>query len=533
MRPEIILRGGRVIDGKGGPARDADVGLASGRIVAMGHLPPVAEAREIDAQGLTVAPGFIDIHSHSDLTLLVDPRAASAIAQGVTTEVVGNCGHGCAPVCDPAMARVAIYGPVHAVAFGWRSVAGYFEHLAAARPAVNVLALVPNGQLRLAAVGSASRPATSEELADMVRRLEEGLEQGAAGFSTGLEYAQESGASEQEITALCAVVARRGALYATHTRDRDEHAAEAVQEAVRTARATGVRLQVSHIVPRSGPAITARCIEAVQAAQRDGLDADFDMHTRFFGFTHLKNLLPGWAFDGGAEALTSRLRDASLHSRFAEHRNLITSLGDWNRVLLVHSDRFEALNGRSLLEIGKVWSLPPFEAALRILLGHADDILRPKVILQSYSETLLRDAYAHSSCMVGSDATTLSPDGPLAEEVFYGAYTWAAWFYRRMVRETGMLSPEAAIARLSALPARKLGLTDRGVLEVGARGDLIAFEPAEFGEMGTVAQPNRLAKGMRHVIVNGIVTMQHGVFTGERGGAVIRRVRGRYESSQG
>ncbi|HEX3350627.1 MAG TPA: amidohydrolase family protein [Acetobacteraceae bacterium] len=409
MRPDLILRGGHIIDGSGAPGFGGDVAVAGGRIQEIGVVPQVEGAEEIYTRGLTVAPGFIDIHSHSDLTLLVDPRALSAVAQGVTTEVVGNCGHGCAPITDPAIAKAAIYGPVHAAAFDWRSIAGYLEKLEAARPAVNVVTLVPNGQLRLAVVGADRRAATPDELGRMEQLLAEALEQGAAGFSTGLEYAQEGGATEMEVTALCKVVARVDGLYATHTRDRDAHAVAAVAEAVRTVRAAGVRLQVSHIVPRSGAEVTAQCLAVIDAARASGIAAEFDMHTRTFGFTHLKNLLPGWVLEGGADEIAARLRDGAARARIAAHRNLITSLGDWERVQLVHSDRFEPLNGLSFAEIGRSWSVAPLDAALRILLGHVDDILRPMVILQSYSEDLLRDTYAHPRCMVGSDATTLAP----------------------------------------------------------------------------------------------------------------------------
>jgi N-acyl-D-aspartate/D-glutamate deacylase len=190
MRPDLILRGGHIIDGSGAPGFGGDVAVAGGRIQEIGVVPQVEGAEEIYTRGLTVAPGFIDIHSHSDLTLLVDPRALSAVAQGVTTEVVGNCGHGCAPITDPAIAKAAIYGPVHAAAFDWRSIAGYLEKLEAARPAVNVVTLVPNGQLRLAVVGADRRAATPDELGRMEQLLAEALEQGAAGFSTGLEYAK-------------------------------------------------------------------------------------------------------------------------------------------------------------------------------------------------------------------------------------------------------------------------------------------------------------------------------------------------------
>ncbi len=252
MTPETVISGGTVVDGTGAPPRRADVVIGKGRILAIVEPEWRGEAEVIDATGMTVAPGFIDIHSHSDYTLLVDPRARSSIHQGVTTEVVGNCGFGCFPLRDAGLARTAIYGVSDAVPLDWSSPGEYLDRLAAAGPAVNVLSLVPNGQLRLSVVGLADRPATADELGAMTRLLEEGLAEGAWGYSTGLEYGAEIGAPEEEITALARTTAEAGALYATHTRRRDAGAATAVSEALRTGMAADVKLQISHLLPRSG-----------------------------------------------------------------------------------------------------------------------------------------------------------------------------------------------------------------------------------------------------------------------------------------
>jgi N-acyl-D-amino-acid deacylase len=523
MALDLIIRGGTVIDGTGRAAIRADIAIEAGRIAAIGKLDHITGVPEIDARNLFVTPGFIDIHSHSDLTLLVDPRAVSAIAQGVTLEAIGNCGHGCAPIVDPKIASAAIYGPVHEVDFSWRSVDGYLTRLAEAQPAINVLALVPNGQLRLGVMGSAQRPATQDEMRIMKYRLAEGMEQGAFGYSSGLEYAQELGAPEEEITELCRECARLGGFYATHTRERDAFAAEAVSEAIRTARSAGARLQISHIVPRTGIDVVRNCLDLVDRARADGVDVAFDMHTRLFGFTHLKTLLPVWVMDGTQADIAARLADPAVRARISNHPNLIGRLGDWDRVLLVHSRRFAEFNGLSLPEIGRRWKTDALNAGFDILMGEADDILRPMVILKSYTEEVLEAAYTHPLCMIGSDATTLAPDGKLADETFYGAYTWASWFWRRMVREKRVFTPEQAVEKLSALPARTLGLPDRGVLREGAWADIIAFDPDRFGEVGTVEQPNQPAVGMAHVLVNGVPTRLHGTPTGKRGGAVIRK----------
>ena len=519
---ELVIRGGTVLDGTGGPVVEADVRVSAGRIAGIGRHPPSDGATELDATGLLVAPGFIDIHSHSDFTLLVDPRAVSAVSQGVTLEVVGNCGYGCAPIVEPGLAKEAIYGFRDDFPLGWRSVAGYLERLEAARPAVNVMTLVPNGQLRLGVLGPVARPAARDELDRMKRLLREGLEEGAFGYSTGLEYAAEVGASEEEVTELCREVARVGGLYATHTRNRDEAAVEAVEEAVRTAEAAEVRLQVSHITPRGGREDTERCIALVEAARARGADAAFDMHTRFFGTTYLKVMLPPWAHEGGTAALARRLEDPAERARMKTFRSLITALGDWDRIVLLDNPELPEYSRRSIADIAREKRCDPQDAAYDILLAEVEQLHRPMVILHSYSEDLLRLTYRHDACMVGSDATTLAPDGMLAGSTFHGAYTWAAWFYRRMARETGTFTPEEAVRKLAGLPAARLGLADRGLIREGARADLAIFDPDTFGEAGTTFEPNSVARGMRHVVVNGIVTLRDGRLTGERGGEVLR-----------
>ncbi|MFO1350356.1 MAG: amidohydrolase family protein [Gammaproteobacteria bacterium] len=309
MAVDLVIRNGTVFDGSGAEPLQADLAVVQGRIADIGRID-APEVPTIDATGLYVAPGFIDIHSHSDWTLLVDPRAVSAIHQGVTLEVLGNCGYGCFPIGDPRLASKVIYGYSEDLALDWTRTAAYFDRLEAARPAVNVLSLVPNGQLRLATLGFSPRAATPAEVGTMRGLLEQSLDEGAWGYSTGLEYSSESGASEAEITALCRTVARYGGLYATHTRRRDAGAAEAVVEALRTAEQSGVRLQVSHLLPRSGPDECARCIEAVDQARQRGLDVAFDMHTRLFGLTYLPA-------DAAALGMKARKAWASVCNRAA------------------------------------------------------------------------------------------------------------------------------------------------------------------------------------------------------------------------
>ena len=417
MTPDLVIRGGTVHDGSGGDPTVADVAVSEGTIAEVGKIEARGE-REIDAAGYAVAPGFIDIHSHSDFTLLADPRAVSAVHQGVTLEVIGNCGFGCFPIADPALARHAIYGIDDQTPITWTDMSGYLERLTAAKPAVSVLPLVPHGQLRIATLGIVERRAEPGELKRMKYALESALDEGAWGLSTGLEYAAEVGASEDEITELCRSVARAGALYATHTRRRDEGAAAAVEEAVRTAAKAGVRLQVSHLLPRNGRAEGERCIEIVEAARAQGQDVAFDMHTRRFGTTYLNTVIPPWAMEGGAEALTARLGDAEARQRMKAFQSILSAGDDWHRVVLFDNQRWPEYARKSIADIADSRGQDPFDAAYDLLLGVIEAPHSLKVIIHCYTEDEQRMVFSHPLCMPGSDATTMAPDGPFAKEFF-------------------------------------------------------------------------------------------------------------------
>ncbi len=522
MSLDLLIRGGEVHDGGGGPAVVADVAVRDGRIVEIGRVDAPA-ARVLDAAGLIVAPGFIDIHSHSDYTLLVDARAASAIAQGVTLEVVGNCGFGCAPLGDRAKATSAIYGFDGSVELGWNSVGGYLERLERARPAVNVLTLVPNGQLRLATMGVADRAAGPAELAAMKTLLAEGRAEGAFGFSTGLEYPAERGAGEEELTALAAETARAGGFYATHTRRRDAGAIEAIDEGIRTAARAGVRLQISHLLPRkTDEGELQRGLERVDAAKARGMDLRFDMHTRLYGTTYLDTIMPPWAHAQGEDARRRLLADPAARAQMKPYPSIVAS-GGWDRVVLLDTPCAPELSRRSLGEAAREAGSDPHDLAFDVLGRAVGAPKRPMVIIRAYTQDQQAAVFAHPDCMPGSDATTLAPDGPLAGAVFHGAYSWAAWFFRFMVRERGALSAAEAVHRLTGMPAQVLGLADRGALRAGARADIAGFDPAVFGERATTFEPNQPATGMRHVVVNGVETLRDGILTGARGGEVIRR----------
>ena len=481
-------------------------------------------ARQVDAVGCLVTPGFIDIHSHSDLTLIIDPAAESAIAQGVTTELVGNCGHGCAPIDRPERHADNIYGYDPARPIDWRSFGEYLETIDSAHPAVNVAALAPHGTLRLSSMADPGGPATAAEQRAIEQLLDEALDAGAAGFSTGLEYPIESVATADEIERLCRVVARRDRLYASHTRNKDVHAVEAIGEAVETAHRASVRLQVSHVVPRPGAPSDAlrRSMAVVDDAAAHGLDVAFDVHTRLFGFTNLAVALPRWVVERGPSLIRDVLR--SRRDELAGHRSIVDSFGllGYDGVFIVDAPESPDVAGRSVADLAVSSGRTPRDVIFDVLAAHADRVDRPMCVGWSYTVDQIATAAAHPLCSPSSDATTFSPDGPIGHHVFHGAFTWAAWYIETIVRDRRALPIEAAVHRMTGLPASRIGLADRGIVRVGAAADLAVFDPAAVHAAGTFEQPNRLADGFRHVITNGIFALEDGRLTGNHGGRALR-----------
>ena len=505
--------------------------VAHGRIAGVGRIPRPDGVPCVDAAGCYVTPGFIDIHSHSDFTLMVDPRAVSSIMQGVTLEVVGNCGHGSAPIGDPSRTRSNIYGCRSGYEIGWRTVGEYLDRLEGRRPAVNVMTLVPNGNLRLAACEALDRPSTPDELEKMKRLLAQGLEEGAVGYSTGLEYGPERDCPEEEISDLCAIATEYGGVYTTHTRNRMGQAEEAVAEAIRTAETADAPLQISHIssvarLSDDGGWAVDLALEQVDRARSNGLDVQFDMHTRLFGTTNLSAALPLWVLEGSSKVIAGRLRDPSVRLEMESCESIVTSLaqGDWERIVIFHSPAQPELAGKSIAELAAAGTGSASDAICDILYAASDRLHEVMVIAFSYREADVRPAFEHPFCMVGSDATALSTDGPLKDDTFHGAYTWASWFFRHFVRGPESVQPAGSRAQAddaAGFPA--------GVVRPGCDPQWGACGPGHFrskrilrtGEPRT--SPTGRAAGMRHVLVNGGIAMTDGVLTGQRYGRVLRR----------
>lgn len=522
---ELILRGGQIIDGSGSAAFGADIGIQAGKITAIGDLSD-ADAPSLDFSGSVATPGFIDIHSHSDFTLLVDPRARSQVAQGVTTEVIGNCGHGCAPITSPERFKSNIYGHSEHRDIDWNTTEEFLALMDQCSPAVNVASLVPNGNLRLAHGSDLTRPSSPDELAAMDTDLREGLEAGAFGFSTGLEYPAERSTSSAELESLCRTAASYDGVYVPHTRNRELYAVEAIQEAIDTAAVAEIPLHISHILPRKGgPAdSTERALELVDDAVARGLDVTFDIHTREHGITNLSCALPDYEQAMSADDRRSNLSSRSYRASVRQHVSIISSfgIGGWENVSIFTAPSTPEFEGVTLAQLSEA---DPFSAICDVLAANADDLNAVMVLCHSYREEEIVGAAAHPLCMVGSDATALATDGPIGESSFLGAYSWASWFIRKSVFDHRTLGLSEAIKRMTSMPAHRLGLNDRGELKVGNQADIAVFAPDEFSPTATLENPNSYAIGMRHVIVNGIPSFMDGEFTENRNGRVLRKTR--------
>jgi N-acyl-D-amino-acid deacylase len=349
--------------------------------------------------------------------------------------------------------------------------------------------------------------------------LAQNLEEGGWGYSTGLEYPAESGAPDAELTELAKVAAGKG-LYAAHVRRRDAGAVSAIDEAIRVGEDAGAKIQISHLLPRkTDEREDVRSLELIDAAQRRGLDIAFDMHTRLYGTTFLDTLLPPWAQDEPARHLAS----AGSRQRMRSYQSILTG-GGWDRVMLLDHPEFPQYSRKSFGELARHEKRDAYDIAFDILQTEAGTETRAMVIINAYTPDQQALMFAHPLCMPGSDATTLAPDGPLASSVFHGAYTWASWYFHFMVHERKLLTAPQAVERLTGFPARTLGLKDRGRIAEGYCADLAVFEDEGFQAKGTTFEPNQLARGMRHVVVNGVPTLKDGSFTGSRGGQVLRRI---------
>ena len=533
-RYDVVLREATIIDGTGAPRYSGDVAITGDRIAAIGPPKSLHGALTVGATDRVVAPGFIDIHSHADYTLLVDGRAHSATLQGVTSIVPGNCGHGLAPLNERSKPLVPMntigWSDRWAVPTQWTSFGQYLGQLRERGVAVNTFPLIPHGALRLAVSGFADRAASAREIATMRGLAEEAMAEGAMGLSSGLEYAPGQAASAEEIGEVTAPVGARGGLYATHCRDRGAGMADSAAESVAVAEAAGARLQVSHFIRRPwAPADTEkRAMDILRQADHRGVRTRCDVLPFDYGPTPLAFLLPGWAREGNREEIADRLASPTVVGKILDgltERFKASIEGGMAETMYVACDGADgSFDGRTLGQVAREQRMDVAQAALWMLQRAGLDFYCVATV-ERYAEwddllTALRDPHF----LIMSDGVTGALDGPLSGYAFSLCdWGYATEFLGRFVRDMGLVPLEAAIARMTSGPADQLGLSDRGRIAEGGFADLVVFDPATV--RSTVAHDKLISasRGIEQVLVNGRFVVRDGRPTDHRPGVVGRR----------
>jgi N-acyl-D-amino-acid deacylase len=522
---DVIVRGGLILDGTGTPPANQDVGIRGDVIEIVGDLGSQSASLEISAAHLAVTPGFIDMHSHSDFTLPVDPRSMSKVRQGVTTEVIGQCGISPAPLEDEYREEwIQSVGFLPGeLSWDWRSFGDYLARLRQVGLGVNVFPLVGHGAIRTAAMGFSDEIPTPEQMSTMESLLATSMHEGALGLSTGLIYPPGVYSQTDELVYLARVAGAHGGSYFSHIRGEGATLLEAVKEAIHIGREGRLPVQVSHLKAASSRnwAHFDQALSLIEGARDQGLDVGFDIYPYTAGNTVITALLPPWVMAGGPQHALARLRDESLHGRVGEEMlrgELLTDTG-WDDILIGGCPKHPEFAGKSIAQLTQEARKPPLDWVLGFILSSAGEA---DIIISSQNEDNVRKGLAHPMATIGTDGAGLATTGPLGEgrphPRNYGTYPRILGHY---VRDEKLLSLEEAVRKMASSPAARLGLGDRGLVSPGYKADLVIFDPNTVDDLGGYGQTPRYPSGIEHVVVNGQVAIQGGEYTGVLSGRIL------------
>lgn len=517
---DLIINGGLVIDGTGATGWEADVGIRGDGISQLGDLSGAEAKERIDASGCVVCPGFIDVHSHSDTYLLIEPSAPSKIFQGITTEVVGNCGASAAPLLGDY--RMPSDWADKEYPGSWSSVAEYRALLEQQRPAPNVVLLIGHNTLRAGIAGYADRRLSSDELRQMMFTLDQALDEGGRGMSSGLLYPPGMYAPAQEILMLAKVVASRDGIYTSHMRSESAELLDAVRETIDVGRESGCRVEVSHLkaTGRGNWDLAGQAIEIIEDARAEGVRVAADRYPYTYSSTDLDVIFPPWAEEGGRDAVLGRLRDAGQRKKIREALLEGRFGSDWESITIGSTGNPDnrRFQGIALSEVADMLQMEPVDAVLHIL--DTDDLKTSAFFAGMSDENMIR-ILSRPWVMVGSDASLRSLTGPLSRDYPHPrAYGSFPRFFRLML-DSGLLPVEEIIRKTTSLPAGQFGLKGRGTISEGSAADLVVFDPEVFRDTATCSNPHQLATGMKHVVINGEFVLRNGALTGKRAGRFL------------
>lgn len=526
-RLNLIIKNGNIIDGSGKNEFLADVGIKEGKIVEIGNLNSADAEMVINAKGLKVAPGFIDIHSHTDTDLLLNPKAESKIRQGVTTEVTGQDGFSWGPLGGPGLEQtLKNFKEEYGEELNWRTLGEFLEDFSRRKFSVNLASMVGLGTIREITIGYEDRPASPEEIIKMKKEVEEAIYQGAVGISTGLEYTPGSFASTEELIELCKAAPISSRVYSTHMRNEDNTVLEAIDEAIRIAKESNSHLLISHlkVSGKSNWHKADAALEKIDRAIKDGLEVHADRYTYVAYHTGLDALFPLWAREGGTEKFAERLLDKELKNKMREYveRKVSNLDGDWNGVLIssVGKEELKKYQGFTVKQIAEQNSQDYFETAAKIIL-ESDN--RTMMMGFGMEESSTEKILAHPKVMISSDAGSHAPYPPMNKSIAhpraYGTFPRAIAKY---VRERKICTLEEMIKKMTSMPADKINLKDRGRLERGKLADIVIFDYDKIQDKATFTEPHQYPEGVPYVIVNGEIVVNSGEHTGAMPGKIIR-----------
>ena len=529
---DLVFLNGRIVDGTGSPWYSGDLAIRDGRVAAIGRLADAPAKQKIDARGRVIAPGFIDMLGQSELTVLVEPHLPSKIFQGITTELTGE-GGSVAPLNDAIVKADRVDYEHLKLTPDWRTFTQYFARVEKQGIGINMAHLVGATQVRRMVLGDDDKQPTAAQLDQMKALVREAMEQGAFGLSTSLQYPPAPYAKTDELIALATEASRYGGIYATHMRSEAGGVLEALQEAIRIGRDAKIPVEVWH-VKAAGKRNWGRMkdiVAQIEQARRSGVDISADTYAYTAWFNSFSAFIPPWAHDGGDEKLLERLKDPAARERIKKDMLSPDDRGwdnEWQEipgpeaVLIgaVQNPELKSIQGKTLAEVAALWKTPPIDTLLDILVK---DRAFTYVAVFGMSEPDVDLAVSQPWVAFNNDSQGTSPTGLLGQEHPHPrAYGTFPRILRKYVREDKRLSLEDAIRKLTALPAQKLRLADRGVLKQGMWADVVVFDPDRVTDKSTFAQPNQLAEGMDYVLVNGVAVIADGKATEALPGKILR-----------
>ncbi len=527
---DLVIRNGRIVDGTGNPWYVGDVAIRGDRIVAVGRVPPAAARREIDAKGLVVAPGFIDMHSHSDYTLLEDGDAQSKVRQGVTTEVIGE-GQSAGPYLGKLAPHTAVVGgkTVH-----WRTLGEYYDVLDHAGVSVNVASYVGLDNVWQGVMGSSFERPTPAQLDEMKAEVDGAMKDGAFGLSTMLAMPPGSLATTDDIVALAAVAAKHHGIYSSHIRNEGTGVFDSVKEAIAIGERANLPVDVIHlkIADQKCWGRMDEVVALIEEARKRGVNVQANVYPYTRGSNDLVSIIPPWAHEGGITALLGRLKDAKQRERMKKeirdglpgwYDHYTAVGGDWSRMLVAGKGTYEGLTMDRVIAArskGKDPVPDPLDVLFDVLIEEGGSV---PTVYEHHTEKDMNLALVQPWCSIGSDGQALAVEGPLRRgnphPRSFGTFPRVLGVY---VRGLGLLRLEDAVRKMTSLSATKIGITDRGLLRSGNYADVTVFDPERIADKATYEEPFQYSEGVMYVVVNGKLVIDGGKHTGERPGRALR-----------